>query len=175
MSDFVRMMHDRRNRAHSAAREIAERARLERRIMTGAEQQGYERANAEITECDAQIRDWREDALRRANADHARRGVEHIVRPEVSYGPDGLGEDALGRFLNNGRATRQGGNFEVDFSPYKLTAPGGVPRVEARGLGGYVGAPLILVIQRPDGVEYRRSSVADQGAGGYSLTVPIVA
>jgi uncharacterized protein YfaS (alpha-2-macroglobulin family) len=38
-----------------------------------------------------------------------------------------------------------------------------------------VGVPLILVIERPDGVEYRRTVVPDQGAGGRSLSVPIVA
>ncbi|MES2751861.1 MAG: MG2 domain-containing protein, partial [Pseudomonadota bacterium] len=36
-----------------------------------------------------------------------------------------------------------------------------------------VGAPLTLVIERPDGVEFRRSVVADQGAGGRSLTLPL--
>jgi uncharacterized protein YfaS (alpha-2-macroglobulin family) len=35
--------------------------------------------------------------------------------------------------------------------------------------------PLTLVISRPDGVEYRRALVADQGLGGRSLSVPIVA
>ena len=37
------------------------------------------------------------------------------------------------------------------------------------------GAPLTLVIERPDGVEYRRSVVADQGIGGRVLAVPLVA
>jgi uncharacterized protein YfaS (alpha-2-macroglobulin family) len=35
--------------------------------------------------------------------------------------------------------------------------------------------PLTLVIARPDGVEYRRALVADQGLGGRSMSVPIVA
>ncbi|HET7191902.1 MAG TPA: alpha-2-macroglobulin [Pseudolabrys sp.] len=35
--------------------------------------------------------------------------------------------------------------------------------------------PLTLVVERPDGVEYRRALVADQGLGGHSLSVPIVA
>jgi len=35
--------------------------------------------------------------------------------------------------------------------------------------------PLTLVIARPDGVEYRRALVSDQGLGGRSLSVPIVA
>jgi alpha-2-macroglobulin len=35
--------------------------------------------------------------------------------------------------------------------------------------------PLTLVMERPDGVEYRRATVADQGLGGRSLSVPIVA
>jgi len=35
------------------------------------------------------------------------------------------------------------------------------------------GAPLTLVVERPDGVEYRRAVVADQGAGGHSLTLPL--
>ena len=35
------------------------------------------------------------------------------------------------------------------------------------------GAPLTLVIERPDGVEFRRAVLPDQGAGGRSLTVPL--
>jgi len=34
--------------------------------------------------------------------------------------------------------------------------------------------PLTLVVERPDGVEYRRAVIADQGLGGRSLNVPIV-
>ncbi|MEA2991374.1 MAG: alpha-2-macroglobulin, partial [Alphaproteobacteria bacterium] len=37
-----------------------------------------------------------------------------------------------------------------------------------------LGVPLTLVVERPDGVEYRRAVVADQGVGGRSLTVPII-
>jgi uncharacterized protein YfaS (alpha-2-macroglobulin family) len=33
--------------------------------------------------------------------------------------------------------------------------------------------PLTLVVERPDGIEYRRVAVADQGVGGHSLDVPI--
>jgi uncharacterized protein YfaS (alpha-2-macroglobulin family) len=35
------------------------------------------------------------------------------------------------------------------------------------------GSPLTLVIERPDGVEFRRAVLADQGAGGRSLVVPL--
>ncbi len=35
-------------------------------------------------------------------------------------------------------------------------------------------APLTMVVVRPDGVEYRRAVVADQGLGGRGLVVPIV-
>ena len=35
------------------------------------------------------------------------------------------------------------------------------------------GGPLTLVIERPDGVEYRRTMLPDQGAGGRSLSVPL--
>src|SRR5438128_2523802 len=35
------------------------------------------------------------------------------------------------------------------------------------------GGPLTLVIERPDGVEFRRAVRADQGAGGRSLTLPL--
>src|SRR5471032_2548330 len=37
-----------------------------------------------------------------------------------------------------------------------------------------VSVPLTLVVERPDGVEYRRALVPDQGLGGRSLHVPIV-
>jgi uncharacterized protein YfaS (alpha-2-macroglobulin family) len=35
------------------------------------------------------------------------------------------------------------------------------------------GAPLTLVVERPDGVEFRRALLPDQGAGGRSLTLPL--
>jgi len=35
------------------------------------------------------------------------------------------------------------------------------------------GGPLTLVVERPDGVEFRRAVLADQGAGGRSLAVPL--
>ena len=35
------------------------------------------------------------------------------------------------------------------------------------------GGPLTLVIERPDGVEFRRAMLPDQGAGGRSLAVPL--
>jgi uncharacterized protein YfaS (alpha-2-macroglobulin family) len=38
-----------------------------------------------------------------------------------------------------------------------------------------LGVPLTLVVERPDGVEYRRSTLADQGVGGHALGVPLVA
>ncbi|MCL2385311.1 MAG: MG2 domain-containing protein, partial [Alphaproteobacteria bacterium] len=34
--------------------------------------------------------------------------------------------------------------------------------------------PLTLVIKRPDGVEYKRIQIEDQGAGGRSLTMPLL-
>jgi alpha-2-macroglobulin len=36
------------------------------------------------------------------------------------------------------------------------------------------GLPLTLVIKRPDGMEFRRALVEDQGAGGRALTVPLL-
>ena len=33
--------------------------------------------------------------------------------------------------------------------------------------------PLTLVVERPDGVEFRRNAVADQGLGGHALTLPL--
>ncbi len=44
---------------------------------------------------------------------------------------------------------------------------------DARGQA-VAGLPLTLVIKRPDGVEYRRSLVADQGAGGRALSIPLL-
>jgi hypothetical protein len=35
------------------------------------------------------------------------------------------------------------------------------------------GTPLTMVVERPDGVEFRRAVLADQGAGGRSLTLPL--
>jgi uncharacterized protein YfaS (alpha-2-macroglobulin family) len=45
---------------------------------------------------------------------------------------------------------------------------------DARGVAA-PNAPLTVVVERPDGVEYRRSVVADQGLGGHALSVPLVA
>ena len=44
---------------------------------------------------------------------------------------------------------------------------------DAQGLAA-LGVPVTLVVERPDGVEYRRAVVADQGVGGRALTVPLV-
>jgi len=45
---------------------------------------------------------------------------------------------------------------------------------DARGVAAPPG-PLTLVVERPDGVDYKRAIVPDQGLGGRSLNVPIVA
>ena len=43
------------------------------------------------------------------------------------------------------------------------------------GLGlAALNVPLTLVVERPDGVEYRRTVVPDQGVGGRALSVPLV-
>ena len=36
------------------------------------------------------------------------------------------------------------------------------------------GVPLTVIMERPDGVEYRRQVGGDQGLGGRSLSVPLV-
>ena len=38
-----------------------------------------------------------------------------------------------------------------------------------------LGVPLTIVVERPDGVEFRRAMVADQGLGGHGLTLPLPA
>ena len=45
---------------------------------------------------------------------------------------------------------------------------------DARGAAAE-GSPLTLIMARPDGVEYRRALVADQGLGGRGWSVPLVA
>jgi alpha-2-macroglobulin len=45
---------------------------------------------------------------------------------------------------------------------------------DARGAAA-LNVPLTVVVERPDGVEYKRAVVADGGLGGRSLTVPIIA
>ncbi|MGE0564483.1 MAG: alpha-2-macroglobulin [Pseudolabrys sp.] len=44
---------------------------------------------------------------------------------------------------------------------------------DAQGVAA-AGVPLTLVFERPDGVEYRRTVVQDQGLGGFSLSQPLV-
>jgi uncharacterized protein YfaS (alpha-2-macroglobulin family) len=41
------------------------------------------------------------------------------------------------------------------------------------GQGNAAQGPLTLVVERPDGVEFRRAVLPDQGAGGRSLTLPL--
>jgi uncharacterized protein YfaS (alpha-2-macroglobulin family) len=45
---------------------------------------------------------------------------------------------------------------------------------DARGEAA-LGVPLTFVVERPDGVEFRRAVVADQGVGGYALTLALPA
>ena len=44
---------------------------------------------------------------------------------------------------------------------------------DAKGVA-VTGVPMTLVIERPDGVEYRRTVVQDQGVGGRSLSFPMI-
>jgi len=44
---------------------------------------------------------------------------------------------------------------------------------DAQGVA-VTGVPMTLVVERPDGVEYRRAVVQDQGVGGRSLSVPMI-
>ncbi|HXW19408.1 MAG TPA: alpha-2-macroglobulin, partial [Roseiarcus sp.] len=44
---------------------------------------------------------------------------------------------------------------------------------DAKGLAA-TGTPLTLVVRRPDGVEYRRTSIADQGEGGRAYALPLL-
>ncbi|WP_375458091.1 alpha-2-macroglobulin [uncultured Enterovirga sp.] len=44
---------------------------------------------------------------------------------------------------------------------------------DAKG-GAVAGLPLTVVIRRPDGVEYRREQVADQGLGGRAYSLPLL-
>ena len=41
------------------------------------------------------------------------------------------------------------------------------------GQGNAAAGPLTLMVERPDGVEFRRAILPDQGAGGRSLTLPL--
>jgi alpha-2-macroglobulin len=45
---------------------------------------------------------------------------------------------------------------------------------DAQGVAA-LGVPLTLVVERPDGVEFRRAVVADQGVGGYGLALALPA
>jgi len=45
---------------------------------------------------------------------------------------------------------------------------------DARGAAA-VGVPLTFVVERPDGVEYKRTVVQDQGLGGHGLALPLAA
>ena len=45
---------------------------------------------------------------------------------------------------------------------------------DARGVAR-AGLPLTLVVKRPDGVEYKRATVPDEGLGGRALAVPLLA
>jgi hypothetical protein len=44
---------------------------------------------------------------------------------------------------------------------------------DAHGVAS-LNVPLTLIVERPDGVEYRRATLNDQGLGGRSLSVPLV-
>jgi uncharacterized protein YfaS (alpha-2-macroglobulin family) len=44
---------------------------------------------------------------------------------------------------------------------------------DAQGVAA-TGLPLTLVVKRPDGVEYKRTQIADEGAGGRSFALPLL-
>src|SRR5205085_9836663 len=44
---------------------------------------------------------------------------------------------------------------------------------DAKGIA-VANVPMTLIVERPDGVEYRRAVVQDQGVGGHSLSIPMI-
>src|SRR5437016_5860595 len=57
---------------------------------------------------------------------------------------------------------------------YRSNETVSLPALLGEGQGNAVtGGPLTRVSERPDGVEFRRAVLADQGAGGRSLAVPL--
>src|SRR4028119_2212833 len=74
-----------------------------------------------------------------------------------------------GRTASN-TAARGAGGEAVARAPAPLPA---LPR-EPQG-AALPGLPLTLVAKRPDGVEYRRAQVEDQGLGGRAFSLPILA
>src|SRR6202007_487044 len=57
-------------------------------------------------------------------------------------------------------------------SPQNDTAS--LPALLRDGRGSALsGTPLTMLVERPDGVEFRRAVLPDQGAGGRSLTLPL--
>ena len=79
--------------------------------------------------------------------------------PGVPVIPTMLVATTDGRYLNTGVPPRTGKEFTALLR-------------DGQG-NGVTGTPMTLVVERPDGVEFRRSVVPDQGAGGRSLTLPL--
>jgi uncharacterized protein YfaS (alpha-2-macroglobulin family) len=94
------------------------------------------------------------------------------------------------------------GFLDLQQSAFDLTDRGVTGRIAPKGLDGYLyaergvyrpgetayvtalvrdprgaavtGLPLTIVVRRPDGMEYRRQVVEDQGGGGRAISVPLV-
>src|SRR5664280_1520060 len=80
----------------------------------------------------------------------------------LARGEGGLAPAALDAFVYTERGVYRSGETVYVTSLLR----------DARGIAA--ASPLTLVMERPDGVEYRRVVVADQGLGGHSWSVPIV-
>src|SRR5690349_7091499 len=75
-----------------------------------------------------------------------------------------------------GREVPEGADafFYAERGVYRSTETVYLTALLRDGLGNAVtGTPLTLVVERPDGVEFRRAVLPDQGAGGRSLTLPL--
>ncbi len=59
----------------------------------------------------------------------------------------------------------------ASIAPARRSIHGARPRFKGVAV---TGLPLTLIVRRPDGVEYRRAAVEDQGGGGRALSLPLV-
>ena len=162
MSDYLAILHEKRSRAFEQARSIVARANEEHRAaLTGDEEASWQRAESDVREFDAQIREIQERDERARAADTARRGLEHLVRPQIEDRPGGFNNDSLEQFLRGGH----GSSYDLSFANLRASSPDGMLRVEQRDIYAYAGAGTLGgMVQNPTVAAQLYETLLDQGA-----------
>lgn len=113
MQQFVKRLTEARARAWEEAKALLDHVEAQKRDLTAAEDQTWQRLMADIDAKDRRIQELQAEERREAEGDRAREGWEGIVRPRTDRRSETLAESSFRSFLTGQSRER---TLDVDLS-----------------------------------------------------------